>query len=151
MFPTLNSIVAKPSVSLMKRTSPLSLSHILDDPSAIRPKDSTKRRKRAKRSTCRFEMCNKAARKRGFCFTHGGRDLCSSPGCQKCSHQGGYCIAHGGGKRCGVQQCPKAAQVGGKCFAHGGGQRCKQIDCSSAVKQNGYCVKHNKENMRKVR
>ena len=138
------------SLSIMIRTTQatMSLKFILHD-NRVLPQTAAQRwatikpqGRRRVRKPCTVGGCGRTARKQGFCFIHGEKNLCSMQDCTRNSHQGGLCIGHGGGKRCGVQGCPKSSQSGGNCYAHGGGKRCRSTSCNSAARQEGFCFRH---------
>lgn len=98
--------------------------------------------KRSGRKQCSFEGCNKRARTRGLCISHGGGKRCSVDGCMKSSQSRGLCIKHGGGKRCEVEGCSKGAQTKGRCKMHGGGRRCTSPGCGLSAQGGQFCRKH---------
>ena len=123
---------------MTRRPHSLSLRYILQDESTLTP--TLKYPPKRTRKRCIVEGCERSARKKGLCFTHGEKQLCGWAGCMKHDHQGGFCISHGGGKRCPVSGCTKSVQSGGRCYAHGGGQRCRYINCNKAVKRDQLCT-----------
>jgi hypothetical protein len=58
---------------------------------------------------CTIVGCDKKAKARGLCWTHGGGTKCQQPGCTKATISKGRCWVHGGGKRCLVTGCVKPA------------------------------------------
>jgi hypothetical protein len=51
-------------------------------------------RPRTKKRTCKFPGCNKWARRKGVCGSHGAKRTCKFPGCNKWAQRKGVCVLH---------------------------------------------------------
>ncbi|KAF0692325.1 Aste57867_16582 [Aphanomyces stellatus] len=92
------------------------------------------------KSTCNVHACDRAVKRNGVCWKHGGARGCTALGCSNRAKARGLCWTHGGGKRCQAPECVKTALRFGHCWAHGGGKRCLMDGCHRpAYERNGNC------------
>lgn len=67
---------------------------------------------------CRIPGCERYAKSKGLCVSHGGGTWCIVDGCKKHAKYRRRCISHGGRRCCSVVSCNKHARVAGKCTVH---------------------------------
>ena len=129
-------------------------------PTLKRRSSESAAKKRRIRPKCAVNGCDKSAKSRGLCNSHGGGKYCSALNCKNYAVSYGKCITHGvsssllivvqslplflsqGGKRCTIEGCTQGAKANSLCWKHGGSVQCKIKGCNRGGKTGGLCWSH---------